>query len=80
MCDNLLNKKTNWEQGNIKQGARELNIKYLHGSPVIGKEGHCISKIPVVLGPHAITVILSFEATSYVITSYKLQIPKQRYL
>lgn len=53
---------------------------YLHSSPVIGQEGHSISKIAVMLGPHAIASVLSFVASSYVVTCHILEVPKHRNL
>lgn len=72
---NLLNK------GILRREPQTFStILYLHGSPVIGQEGHCISKIPVMLSSHAVTIVLSFVATSYVVTCHILQIPQHWYL
>lgn len=46
----------------------------LHSPPVIRQEGDCISEIPVIFGPHAISVIQSFVAPSYVVARYILEV------
>lgn len=49
----------------------------LHGSPVIRKEGNCISQVSIVLCPHAISIILIFVASSYIVACYILQVSEQ---
>lgn len=41
---------------------------YLHGSPVVGKEGYCISQISKMFHSCAVSIVLRLVAAGYVIT------------
>lgn len=52
----------------------------LHCSPIIRQEGNSISKIPVIGGPHTVSIVLTFVTSSNIITCDVLKVPKHWHL